>query len=173
MNKIKQLIIDVDGTLTDGGIYYDSHGNEMKKFNTKDGTAFALARAAGIKLIVITGRESECVKRRMTELHVDILEQNVKDKTEWIKQYLIQNEIDGGEVGYIGDDLNDTKAMKLCGFVGCPADACREVKEIATYISEHNGGYGAVRGCIEYLLMKQESLESAIEKAYFANNTGI
>ena len=171
--KIKSLIIDVDGTLTDGGIYYDSHGNEMKKFNTKDGTAFVLARAVGIKLIIITGRASECVRRRMTELHVDVLEQNVRDKTEWVKQYVKQNGIDSSEIGYIGDDLNDTKAMKFCGFIGCPADACKEVKEIATYISKINGGHGAVRDCIEHLLMEQNILEYAIEKAYFSKDTGI
>lgn len=158
--NIKSLIVDVDGTLTDGGIYYDSHGNEMKKFNIKDGTAFALARAAGIKLIIITGRESECVKRRMIELNVDILEQNVLDKATWVKQYMIYNSIDSSEIGYIGDDLNDINAMKLCGFVGCPADAVDEVKAISDFICIKNGGYGAVREFIDWIvkLPKEDDL---------------
>ena len=164
--EIKSLIIDVDGTLTDGGIYYDSHGNEMKKFNTKDGTAFAAARAAGIKIIIITGRESECVKRRMTELQVDILEQNAQDKTAWVKQYITKNAIESGEIGYIGDDLNDINAMKLCGFAGCPADACDEVKQIATYISDKNGGHGAVRDIIESLLRQSGLWNEAVNMAY-------
>lgn len=172
LSKVKTLIMDVDGTLTDGGIYYDSHRNEIKKFSTKDGSGFALAHAAGIKLIVITGRESECVKRRMTELHVDILKQNVKDKVEWVKQYLSENAIDGSEIGYIGDDLNDINAMKMCGFIGCPADACRQVRDIAGYISQFKGGRGAVRDCVEYLLEQQGLLEKAIEIAYLQNNMG-
>lgn len=167
---IKSIIIDVDGTLTDGGIYYDSHGNEMKKFNTKDGTAFALACAVGIKIIIITGRESECVKRRMTELHVDILEQNVINKSEWIIKFITQNNINSHEIGYIGDDLNDIKAMKLCGFIGCPADSCDDVKQIATYISDKNGGHGAVRDIIENILRLNGKLDDAKMRAY---GTGI
>lgn len=173
MNKIKFLFMDIDGTLTDGGIYYDSHGNETKKFNVKDGAAFALAHAAGIMLIVITARESECVNRRMTELHADIFEQNVKDKALWLRQYLVKNEIDGSEIGYIGDDLNDINAMLQCKFVACPLNACQEVKKIANYISSHNSGDGAVRDCIEYILQQQGMLEKAIEIAYLKNNVGI
>lgn len=148
---VKYLVIDVDGTLTDGGIYYDSHGNEMKKFCAKDGTGFALARAAGLKLIVLTGRESECVRRRMAELNVDIVVQNVKDKTSWLRQYMEEQGLTGSCLGYIGDDLNDLGAMRLCGFVGCPMDACQEVKAVADYVSPKEGGRGAVRDCIEHL----------------------
>lgn len=169
MNTIKLLFLDVDGTLTDGGIYYDSRGNETKKFNVKDGAAFALAHAAGLKLIIVTGRESECVRRRMEELHADLLVQNVKDKSAWVRRYLAQNAIDGGEVGYIGDDLNDLNAMRQCGFVACPSGACEMVRSIADYISPYTGGNGAVRDCIEYILKQQGMLEKAAEIAYLQN----
>lgn len=167
--KYKAIFLDVDGTLTDGGIYYDSLGNETKKFNVKDGAAFALAHAAGIKLIVVTGRESECVKRRMAELNVDVLAQNVKDKSVWLRQYLAQNAIDGAEVGYIGDDLNDLNAMAQCGFVGCPSNACERVRAIADHISPYTGGNGAVRDCIEFILKRQDMLEKAAEIAFLKN----
>ena len=90
---IKHLIIDVDGTLTDSGLYYDSYGNELKKFNTKDAMGFFLSKAAGITLIILTGRESEATLRRMTELKADIIEQNIKDKAVWLKAYMSDNDI--------------------------------------------------------------------------------
>ena len=149
---IKYLIIDVDGTLTDSGIYYDSHGNELKKFSTRDGTGFIIAKTVGIKLIILTGRESKATLRRMTELKADIIMQNIIDKTEWLKAYFSENNINKNDVGYIGDDLNDLQAMMLCGFKGCPNDACKEIKALADYVSPLNGGSGAVRDNIEHLL---------------------
>ena len=162
----KFLIIDVDGTLTDGGIYYDSHGNEMKKFNTKDGAGFFIAKAAGIKLIILTGRESKATLRRMTELKADIIQQNVKDKTAWLKEYMQKSDIAKNEIGYIGDDVNDLSPMRLCGFVGCPADACKEVKALADYVSPINGGHGAVRDCIEHILTESGEWNKYVSIAY-------
>ncbi|MDR1591813.1 MAG: HAD-IIIA family hydrolase [Prevotellaceae bacterium] len=168
---IKHLIIDVDGTLTDGGVYYDSHGNELKKFNTKDGTGFFIAKAVGIRLIVLTSRECEATLRRMTELKTDIVCQNVKDKAAWLRNYMAESNLPKSEIGYIGDDINDLPPMRLCGFVGCPADACKEVKAIANYVSSVNGGYGAVRDCIEYLLAESDTWSKYAEQVY--GNIGI
>jgi 3-deoxy-D-manno-octulosonate 8-phosphate phosphatase (KDO 8-P phosphatase) len=164
--NIKHIILDVDGTLTDSGVYYDNHGNELKKFSTKDGTGFFIARAAGIKLIILTGRESEATVRRMTELKADSIQQNVKDKAAWLREYMTVNGVDKAEIGYIGDDVNDLSSMRLCGFVGCPADACKEVKAIADYVSPLCGGHGAVRDSIEYLLTKGGLWSECVEKVY-------
>lgn len=155
MKSIKLLVIDVDGTMTDGGIYYDEHGNEWKKFNTKDASGFFAAKRAGIKTMVLTGRECAATTRRMAELQVEYLFQNVKDKAAFLRDFMRENGLEKENVGYIGDDVNDLEPMKLSGFVMCPADACREVRAIADYISHFMGGHGAVRDAIEKMLMIQ------------------
>jgi 3-deoxy-D-manno-octulosonate 8-phosphate phosphatase (KDO 8-P phosphatase) len=169
--NIKLIALDVDGTLTDSGVYYDDHGNELKKFSTKDGAGIQVAKSAGLKIIVLTGRECNATLRRMSELKADIIKQNVKNKAAWLREYMIENGVDKTEIGYIGDDVNDLPPMRLCGFVGCPADACKEVKSIADYISPVNGGSGAVRDCIEYLLTESGQWTELIEKVY--NSAGV
>ena len=154
MCDLKYIILDVDGTLTDGGIYYDDNGNEIKKFSAKDGTGIVCARCAGIKIVVLTGRECRATQRRMEELNVDFVFQKIGDKTKFLKNWMNSNDLKGDNVGYIGDDINDLAPMKLCSFIGCPLDACEEVKSIANYVSDIKGGYGAVRDVIEYYLKK-------------------
>lgn len=161
---IRYWVLDVDGTLTDGGVYYDNAGNEMKKFNVKDGAGIEMAHSLGLKVIVLTGRECEATKRRMEELKVDFLFQNIKNKAEFLKAFLIDKGIDAAEAGYIGDDLNDLSCMKLVGFAACPADACSDVKSYAHYISPVKGGYGAVREIIEYIMRQNGEWESAVAK---------
>ena len=163
---IKYLIMDVDGTLTDGGIYYDNHGNELKKFCTKDGSGIVMARAAGILLIVITGRESPSTKKRMAELGVVNLYQNVKNKVEWLKVWMLENDVKKDEIGYVGDDLNDLAPMKICGFVACPADAVEDVKKIADYISVAKGGHGVIRDVVRELLVKAGVWDAVLENAF-------
>ena len=150
--EIKYLVIDVDGTLTDSGIYYDENGNELKKFSTKDAAGFFFANFVGIKIIVLTGRECAATTKRMEELKVERFFQNVKNKAEFLHNYMNMEGIKKEQLGYIGDDLNDLKAMSLAGFVGCPADSCNEVKELADYVSPIKGGHGAVRDIVEHLL---------------------
>lgn len=166
--KIRYLVIDVDGTLTDSGLYYDNHGNELKKFSTRDAIGFFAARENGIKTIVLTGRECSATVRRMEELKVDMLVQNCKDKVAYLVEFLKNNNINCDEIGYIGDDINDYPGMKLCGFVGCPADACEEVKQIADYVSSYNGGYGAVRDVISFVLKKRGEWTVAINNIFGA-----
>ena len=164
MQNMKYLVMDVDGTLTDGGIYYDGQGNEFKKFSVKDGAGIVLARQADIKIIVLTGRECNATAKRMNELAVDLVIQNLSDKKDYLKCFMEQHKIPKEEIGYIGDDINDLEAMKLGGFVGCPADACHEVKELADYVSPVNGGYGAVRDIIEQILKKSGMWEKIISQ---------
>lgn len=164
--KIKYLIIDVDGTMTDAGIYYDEHGNELKKFCTKDAAGYFAAHAVGIKLMVLTGRECAATTRRMKEMKFDYVVQSIRDKETYLKEFMKDNGILPDEVGYIGDDLNDLPPMMLCGFVGCPVDACEEVKAKADYISGIKGGYGAVRDVISGLLKIRGQWEAAVADVF-------
>lgn len=163
---LKYLVIDVDGTMTDGGIYYDENGNELKKFNTKDAAGFFAAHKAGIEILVLTGRECKATERRMKELKVDFLHQNIKNKMEFLKDFIGSRNITKEEIGYIGDDLNDLPPMTLTGFVGCPADSCAEVREKADYVSSLKGGEGAVRDIVEFILRKSGEWEEAVAEVY-------
>ena len=169
-DKIEYLIIDVDGTMTDAGIYYDEHGNELKKFCTKDAAGFFAARQVGIKIMVLTGRECAATTRRMQEMKVDYLVQNIKDKISYLDNFMKENHISFEEIGYLGDDLNDYAGMKAAGYAGCPADACEEIKAICDYVSPVKGGQGAVRDIITCLLKQRGEWEQAVEAVY---GTGI
>ena len=164
--SLKLLVIDVDGTLTDAGIYYDEHGNELKKFCTKDAAGIFAARKCGIKTMILTGRECAATSRRMTELKVDYLIQNVKDKVAYLRKFMDENSLSKKEVGYIGDDLNDISSMMLCGYIGCPQDACIEVKKLANYIANVPGAHGAVRDVVEHMLRECKLWESAVKEVY-------
>ena len=152
--------------MTDAGIYYDENGNELKKFCTRDAAGFFTAHQVGIQIMILTGRECAATTRRMKEMKVEYLIQNCKDKVNYIQDFMKENNINREEMGYMGDDLNDLPGMSLCGFVGCPADACAEVKEKADYVSDIKGGYGAVRDIISYLLKERGEWEEAISKVY-------
>lgn len=166
INNIKLWVIDVDGTMTDAGIYYDENGNETKKFCTKDAAGFFAVHAAGMKIMVLTGRECAAVTRRMTEMQVDYLCQNIKDKESFMLDFMKKYHYTKENIAYIGDDLNDLMPMQLAGFVGCPSDACNEVKEIADYISLVRGGHGAVRDIVEHVLREDGKWNNAISQVY-------
>lgn len=166
--KIKFWVIDVDGTMTDAGIYYDEYGNEFKKFCTKDAVGFFAAHKAGMKTIVLTGRECAATIRRMNELKVDYLFQNIKDKRIFLEQFMSKHHIHSENLGYIGDDLNDLEPMHLAGYIACPANSCPEIKQIANYISPVYGGAGAVRDVIENYLRKNDMWDFLIKTLYVA-----
>lgn len=158
-HKIKMVLTDCDGCLTDGGMYYSDSGSESKKFNTKDGMGFQLLRERGIKTGIITGENNALVKRRGEKLQLDIVQLGVKDKkgmiTELCKNYGFALE----EVAYIGDDINDLEAIQSVG-LGCSvSNAVKSVKDAAQYVSPLCGGNGAVRDIIEYILKMQEELK--------------
>ncbi len=157
MGKIKYLIMDVDGTLTDGKIYMGNQGEIFKVFNIKDGYGIHdLLIPKGIIPVIITGRISDSVMNRCKELGIEMVYQGISDKTAKMKELIF----DISSVAYIGDDLNDLPCM-LCvkesgGIVGCPFDAATQVKETADFISTKTGGEGAVREFIEWLLKTTE-----------------
>lgn len=164
--KITHIVIDVDGTMTDAGIYYDENGNELKKFCTKDAAGFFAAKYCNIKTIVLTGRECAATTRRMSEMHADYIFQDIKDKEAFLIKFMEENGLGKEKLCYIGDDLNDLKPMKLAGFIACPADSCREILAVADYVSPVKGGHGAVRDVIEFILRENGKWDDAISHIY-------
>lgn len=144
--KIKLLVMDVDGTLTDGKIYMGENGEIMKAFNVKDGYAIAhMLPEMGIIPVIITGRKSKIVENRAKELGITELYQGVGDKLAQLKIVAEKYNAAPEEIAYIGDDLNDLECVEYCGFTACPADAVEEVKRKVTLVCKKNGGDGAVR----------------------------
>lgn len=150
--KIKALVMDVDGTLSDGGIYIGQKGEVMKRFSCKDGYAIVnILPKLDIVPIILTGRNSDIVRERCKELHITRVFQGSNNKMEDLKKILANEQILLEETAYIGDDLNDYDVMQIVGVRGCPADAVKGIKEICEFISSYNGGMGAVREFIEWL----------------------
>ena len=153
MRNIKYLVMDVDGTLTDGKIYMGEHGEVCKAFSVKDGYGIHdMSLSSGIVPKIITGRESSIVQKRCEELGICEVYQGISNKLETL--YAVTDDL--STVAYIGDDRNDFTCMKAVktagGVTACPRDAVREVLAIADYRAEHKGGDGAVRDFIEWLL---------------------
>lgn len=149
---IKLFVMDVDGTLTDGSIYIGENGEIMKAFNVKDGYGIAqILPRIGITPVIITGRESEIVKRRASELGIVHLYQGVSDKLSVLKQIAFETNTSPEEIAYIGDDLNDLECIEFCGATACPADSVSDVLREVDYICNANGGKGAIREFIEHL----------------------
>ena len=167
-SKIKLIVLDVDGTLTDGGIYYDSQGNEMKRFDVKDGLGILVARKTGLELAIITGRASPMVERRVKELGIQHLLQGVQKKYPALLELAKSCGLSLAEIGYIGDDLNDLQCMEAVGFRACPADAVQAVKSVCDYVAVASGGHGAVREVLEYLLTRQGLWDATANGCYRA-----
>ena len=142
---IKLFLTDCDGCLTDGGMYYSENGDELKKFNTRDGMGFALLKQKGILTGIITSEDVELNRRRAAKLKLDILESGCKDKLSVIKSICNKRGLELNNVCYIGDDINDIEVIKAVGFGCCPSDAIQEVKDVAQYITNASGGNGVIR----------------------------
>lgn len=152
-DKIKLFVMDVDGTLTDGKINIGPEGELFKSFNIRDGYGIHdMLPVHGIIPAIITGRTSKIVENRAKELHISELYQGKHDKLNTLKELMKKYNCRKENVAYIGDDILDTVCMKECGMVGCPSDACQEVKDLANYICINKGGDGAVREFIEYVI---------------------
>lgn len=152
MHKTKILVMDVDGTLTDGKIYMSGSGELFKAFDIKDGYGInEILPRFGIVPVIITGRTSKIVENRARELGITELYQGKHEKLETMLQVMEKFECVPEEVAYIGDDILDIPCMERCGLVGCPSDAVDEVKAIATFVASKEGGRGAVREFIEWL----------------------
>jgi N-acylneuraminate cytidylyltransferase len=152
MNKIKMLLMDSDGVLTDGGMYYSENGDELKKFNTKDGMAIELLKKRGIKVGIITGEDRELVRKRAEKLKVDELHMGIKNKLEVLEKIKQKYNLDYDEIAYIGDDINDMDVIKIVGFGCSVADGMECVREMADYVTKAKGGQGAVREIAELII---------------------
>lgn len=162
MAGIRLLVMDVDGTLTDGRIFIGPGGEAMKAFHVQDGYGIAqILPRAGIVPAIITGRSSAIVEQRARELHIEELHQGVSDKLDRLQEIARRRGISAGEIAYIGDDLNDLACMRFCGMSACPADAVPEVRGAADYVCTREGGRGAVREFIDYLSGRAGSQEPA------------
>lgn len=150
--EIKMFLTDCDGCLTDGGMYYSEHGDELKKFNTKDGLGFRLLKEQGIITGIVTGEKVELNRRRSAKMKLDIYEAGIQDKLAVVKRLCQQYGIDLENVAYIGDDINDLAVIQAVGFGCSVADGMEEVKKAADYVTKASGGQGAVREVIELIL---------------------
>lgn len=160
--NIQWIVIDVDGVLSDGSLVYTSTGEELKSFSVKDGLGLTAARKSGIKLGIITARISPMVERRAKELHFDALLMGHANKTEALRALCAEYQIDLKTIAYMGDDLNDLGALQLVGLPMAPNNAVPEVKQLAKFISTVNGGQGAVREAVEYILKNQGLWETVV-----------
>ena len=150
--EIKLFLTDCDGCLTDGGMYYSENGDELKKFNTRDGMGFALLKKQGILTGIITGENVELNRRRAGKLNLDFLEQGCIDKITAVTRICEECGIDLRNVAYVGDDMNDLDLIKSVGFGCCPSDAVEQVKNVAKYVTKTKGGGGVIREIVDFLL---------------------
>lgn len=164
--KIKLLLLDVDGVMTDGRIIYDNDGGETKAFDVKDGHGLKLVQRAGIQVGIITGRQSAIVDRRAAELGIGLVYQGVKDKSVPFKEILEKFALKADEIAYVGDDIVDLPVMRQVGFSATVADAVDDVKTFADMVTKRPGGRGAVREICDFLL-RESGRWAAVTNHYF------
>jgi len=156
LEKIKIVLTDNDGVLTDTGVYYSAKGEEFKRFSIRDGMGIErLRKYAGIETIIITGEESGSVKARAEKLKMKECYLGVKKKEDLLSEIMKKNNVKPDEIAFIGDDSNDFELMKLVGVKVTPADGMNFIKEICDYVCENKAGYGAFRELAELILAFQ------------------
>jgi 3-deoxy-D-manno-octulosonate 8-phosphate phosphatase (KDO 8-P phosphatase) len=163
LQAVKAVILDVDGVLTDGGIYYDPTGREIKRFHVADGLGMELLRHAGIRVVILSGRVAEAITRRAAELRVTDCYQGVRDKKGQIEKLRQQWQLKAEELLYVGDDLNDLPAFEAVGVRVAVANADDMLQSQAHYVTQATGGNGAVREVCEWLLKARGEWEKAVE----------
>ena len=170
--KIKCIILDVDGVLTDGGIYVAPDGSELyKPFYARDGLAITLARKVGLSTAIITGRASSIVEHRARELHIDLVYQGKLDKRAAYTDIKAKTGYADEEIAYVGDDIVDLPIMRMVGLPCAVGDAVPEVREIAQIIAAEHGGRGAVREIYE-IILKTQGLWDEVLTAFQINADG-
>lgn len=157
LSQIRLFATDVDGVLTDAGMYYSETGDEWKKFNTRDGMGIKLLQRAGIITAIVTQERTKLVARRAEKLAIPELHQGVMDKLTVIREMADRHGLSLKEVAYIGDDVNDLEALKAVGFSASPADGLPDILAAVDYVCRKKGGEGAVREIIEMILKAQGS----------------
>lgn len=151
LTKIKLLVVDVDGTLTDAGMYWSAEGDQLKKFNTKDAKGLELVRKVGVEVAIMTSENSPIVLARASKLGIEYCFVGIENKQKCLEALTRKLNTDLAEVAYIGDDINDLDCLRIAGFSACPADAVTPVTTTVQYISKYAGGAGAVREICELI----------------------
>lgn len=165
IKKIKILLLDVDGVLTDGRIIYDSCGNELKFFDVHDGLGVYLLRQMGIKTILITAKGSRAIKPRAKDMHVETVYENILPKIKVYEKIRKEYGFKDEEICFVGDDLVDLCVLRKAGFPIATHNACGDIKKAASYITKKNGGRGAVREVAE-LILKAKGLWAEALRIY-------
>jgi 3-deoxy-D-manno-octulosonate 8-phosphate phosphatase (KDO 8-P phosphatase) len=155
LKAIKILILDVDGVMTDGRIIMDNEGREIKNFNVRDGHGIKILQRFGIKVAILTGRQSKVVEHRAKDLEIDDVYQKVFNKKEIFQKILKKHKLSADAAAFMGDDIVDIPVLKSVGFSASVADAVDVVKKSVDYITNNKGGYGAVREVCELILKAQ------------------
>ena len=158
-SKIKMLVLDVDGVLTDGGLYYDAEGRITKRFNVQDGLGIKVAQHAGIQIAVISGLDSPAVATRVRELGIEYYYPGHHHKIPLLREISEKSGIDFSEMAYMGDDWVDVGPMEVVGLPMAVANAQPEILDLALWVSNARGGEGAVREAVRFLLVSQDKLE--------------
>ena len=164
--KIRLLICDVDGVLTDGKIYIGNDGELFKAFDVKDGLGVKMLLANNIDVAILTARSSEILKRRTQELGITNVLQGQRDKVKGLQQLLAATRLLPEQIAYIGDDLPDYEVIQKVGLAACPSDAVEEIAELADFKSVHRGGAGAVRELAEFILKTQGKWDNTLESMF-------
>ena len=160
---VKLLVFDVDGVLTDGGLYYGPTGEAQKRFDVKDGHGLVMARLVGLPAAVLTARKSGMVEARGKELGMVAVEQGHKDKKKGLEEMLARLSLTPDVCAYMGDDTNDLAPMGIVGLPACPSDAAPEVRQRALFVAQRAGGHGAARELVELCLKASGRWQRAID----------
>ncbi|GAB4163644.1 MAG: HAD hydrolase family protein [Geothermobacteraceae bacterium] len=168
LKKIRLLLLDVDGVLTDGRIIINDRGEETKAFHVRDGHGMKLLQRSGVKIGIITGRSSRVVAHRMRELGIDMVVQGSKDKRVPFEQMLKETGLAEDEIAYVGDDLVDLPILRRVGFAATVADGCEELRGQVHYVSRCPGGGGAVREICEMILKAKGDWEGVTARYWEA-----
>ena len=163
LSNIKLFITDIDGVWSDGGMYYDETGNELKKFNTSDSAGVLFLRLAEIPLAIITGENTTIVQRRADKLKIENCFLGVKDKVTVAKELLEKYNCKWNEVAYLGDDLNDIKLLEKVGLSACPNNAPDYIKARVNWVMDKNGGDGVFREFVERYLPEKKMFENILK----------
>ena len=155
LKKIRLLISDVDGVLTDGGMYYSEKGEILKKFNTRDGMGVEILLHSKINTILLTRENSNIVKKRGAKIKAAATYIGISNKESELKKICKKFQVSLAEIAYIGDDLNDLEIMKLVGFAATPLDGVKDIQKIADYVCKNNGGHGAFREIVDLIVLSR------------------
>lgn len=165
---IRLLAIDVDGVLTSGAIIMGKDGEELKEFSVRDGLGIKIALEAGLQIAVVSSRESKIVELRCRELGINHIIQGVRNKVGPLSELASSLDITPSQVAFIGDDLVDLGPLRWAGLTIAVADACEEILEVSDLVTDSDGGYGAAREAIEFIMKSQGTWEPTIEQMFSA-----